>query len=80
MLKGSPIFDRNLVRPILVQRGEIIRIVARIGEVEIAAGGVALAQGAAGDLIRVQNSTTKRFLTGKVQADKSVLVIDQQGG
>jgi len=39
-----------------------------------------MAQGAVGDLIRVQNLTTKRFLTGRVQQDKSVLVLNQQGG
>ena len=39
-----------------------------------------MSQGAAGDLIRVQNLTTKRFLTGRVQEDKSVLVLNYQGG
>ena len=53
---------------------------ARIGDIEVSAGGLAMAQGAAGDMIRVQNLTTKRILTGRVQADKSVLVLNHQGG
>ena len=39
-----------------------------------------LVQGAAGDLVRVQNLVTKKFLTGRVQNDKSVLVLNQPGG
>ncbi len=77
---GSVLFERSLTRPILVKQGEMIRIAARIGEIEVSAGGVAMSQGAAGDLIRVQNLTTKRFLTGRVQEDKSVLVLNHQGG
>ena len=80
MPPGSIISERSLVRPILVQRGENVKIVARIGEIDVYANGVAFAQGAAGDLIRVQNTTTKRILTGRVQEDKSVLVLNQPGG
>jgi len=80
MPPGSIISERSLVRPILVQRGENVKIVARIGEIDVYANGVAFAQGAAGDLIRVQNTITKRILTGRVQEDKSVLVLNQPGG
>ena len=77
---GTVLFERLLSRPILVRHGVIIRIAARIGDSEVSAGGLAMAQGAAGDMIRVQNLTTKRILTGRVQADKSVLVLNHQGG
>ena len=77
---GSVIGERNLTRPILVKRGENVKIVARVGELEVVANGVAFAQGAAGDLVRVQNLVTKKFLTGRVQNDKSVLVLNQPGG
>lgn len=77
---GNVLNERSLTRPILVKSGEMVRIAARIGEIEVSAAGVALSQGASGDLIRVQNLTTKRLLTGRVQDDKSVLVLNQQGG
>lgn len=77
---GSVIGERNLTRPILVKRGESVKIVARVGEIEVFANGVSYAQGAAGDLVRVQNLVTKKFLTGRVQNDKSVLVLNQTGG
>lgn len=80
MTQGSILHERALVRPILVKQGEMVRIAARIGEIEVSASGLALSAGAAGDLIKVQNLTTKRLMTGRVQADKSVLVLDQQGG
>jgi flagella basal body P-ring formation protein FlgA len=54
--------------------------VARIGDIDVDGGGVAFSQGASGDLIRVQNTITKRILTGRVQEDKSVLVLNQPGG
>ncbi len=77
---GSILYEKALSRPILILRGEIVRLTSRIGDIEVSAGGVALSQGAAGDLVRVQNSTTKKILTGRVQEDKSVLVLSQQGG
>ncbi|HWR29415.1 MAG TPA: flagellar basal body P-ring formation chaperone FlgA [Negativicutes bacterium] len=80
IVPGSIISERSLVRPILIQRGEIVRIVARIGDIEIYANGISFSQGASGDLVRVQNTTTKRFLNGRVQDDKSVLVLNQPGG
>ena len=80
MPPGSVLSERNLSRPILIKRGENIRIVARVGELEVFANGVTFSQGAAGDLVRVQNSVTKRIMTGRVQEDKSVLVLNQSGG
>ena len=80
MAPGTVMTERNVKRPIVVQRGEIVQLRARIGELEVAANGVALAAGAAGDLIKVQNSTTKKILTGRVQEDKTVLVLNQTGG
>ena len=77
---GSIISEKSLMRPILVKRGEIVRITARVGEIEVVANGIAFSQGASGDLVKVQNTVTKKILTGRVQEDKSVLVIDQQGG
>ena len=80
MPPGSVLSERSVTRPILVRRGELVRILARIGEIEIYANGVSYSQGAVGDLIRVQNTTTKKILTGRVQADKTVLVLNQPGG
>ena len=77
---GTVIGERNLMRPILIQRGEVVQVRARIGEMEVSASGVALSPGAFGDVIRVQNTNTKKILTGHVQEDKSVLVLNQQGG
>lgn len=77
---GAVIYEKALMRPIVIQRGAMVRLSSRIGELEVSANGVALASGAVGDIIRVQNSNTKRMLTGRVQEDKSVLVLDQPGG
>jgi len=77
---GSVLSERSVMRPIVVQRGEVVKVLAKIGELEIAANGVALSGGAVGDVIRVQNSNTKKIMTGRVREDKSVLVLDQPGG
>lgn len=77
---GSVLYGHSLTRPILVRRGETVRLTARVNGIAVEASGTALSQGAAGDTVRVQNSTTNRVLTGRVQDDKSVLVLNQQGG
>ena len=77
---GSILYDKALSRPIVIRQGEIVHMKARIGELEVTASGVALSQGAAGDMVKVQNSSTKRIMTGRVQDDKSVLVMNQQEG
>ena len=80
VIPGTVLGERTLMRPMLVRRGESIRLLARVGTLEVSALGVALSGGAMGELIRVQNSTTKKIMNGYVQDDKSVLVMDQQGG
>ena len=77
---GTVLGERNVTRPLIVKRGETVRLLARVGTLEVAALGIALANGASGDLIKVQNSTTKKIMNGHVQDDKSVLVMNQQGG
>ena len=77
---GTVLTENMLIKPMLIRRGDVVRIVARIGQMEVSASGLALSQGGVGDRIRVQNVDTKKYLTGRVQADKSVLVLDDRGG
>lgn len=77
---GTVITEAMLVKPLLVRRGDTIRIVARVGQMEVSAAGLALSQGGIGDRIRVQNLDSKRYLSGRIQADKSVLVLEDRGG
>lgn len=77
---GTVLSERSLMRPLLVRRGDSIRLIAKVNGLEVAAMGVALSQGAAGDIVKVQNTATKKILNGRVQEDKSVLVLNQQGG
>jgi flagella basal body P-ring formation protein FlgA len=77
---GTVLTENMIVKPTLIKRGDTVRIVARIGQMEVSAAGLALSQGGVGDRIRVQNIDTKKYLSGRVQADKSVLVMEDRGG
>ena len=77
---GTVLTENMIVKPTLIKRGDTVRIVARIGQMEVSAAGLALSQGGVGDRIRVQNIDTKKYLSGRVQADKSVLVLEDRGG
>ena len=70
---GDPIDLRNLRRPLLVQRGELIRIRARAAGVQVTTTAKALEPGAIGDLILVQslenNAKYSAHVTGSQQAD-----------
>jgi len=55
-----------LQEPKLVRRGEQITILATAGGIEVRMNGTALADGSAGDRIRVRNNRSKRVVQGTV--------------
>jgi len=58
----------------LVSRGQPVRLRYESGALRIDATGVAREEGRVGDLVRVQNPTSRRELRGRVAADGSVHV------
>lgn len=63
---GQPLLRSQLVEPLLIKRGEAVRIVARNGGIEVHAGGEALDAGRRNESIRVRNSSTGRIIAARV--------------
>ena len=74
-LRGGQILrERDLRRPIVVKRGQIVEIIARTSNVLITLKGRAQDSGAKGDVIRVRNATSKKVLLAQVVGPKTVEV------
>lgn len=65
---GTVLQPTMLVAPRLVRRGDLVTIQAEAGAVNVRASGIALADGAAGDRIRVRNALTKKVIQATVAA------------
>ena len=64
---GSPLGPRDLKSVPLVARGDLVRIVARVGGVVASTVGKSMETGGVGDLVRVENLQSGRLLTGTLQ-------------
>lgn len=58
----------------IVRRGQILTLLARGGGIEVRGSGRALADAAAGDRVKVQNTASKRVVEGTVLADGVIQV------
>lgn len=73
---GQVVLRQMLVMPVLVKRGEAVRIVARSGPVEVTSTGEALEAGRGEDTVRVRNAATGRVIRARVTASGTVEPID----
>lgn len=64
---GAPVGPQDLKSVPLVARGDLVRIVARVGGVVASTTGKSLETAGLGDLVRVENLQTGRLLTGTLQ-------------
>ena len=64
--KDRCIKEWMLERPLVVKRGDLITILAESGNLRVTVPGRVLAKGYTGDLIRVQNSMSKKVIYARV--------------
>ena len=76
LLPGEMIALASVDNPRLVKVGGNVRIIYADQGLQISATGVAQQAGALGEIIRVRNQDSGLFVSGRVQADGSVLVGD----
>jgi len=76
LLPGQPIATNAVDNPRIVTVGSQVRIIFSEGGMQITTYGVAQQPGALGDVIRVRNTESGLFVSGRVQADGSILVGD----
>lgn len=71
---GHPLFLSALAAPALVERNQLTTLVYELGALTISAEGRAMERGAAGDLVRVMNLTSRTIVQGAVQPDATISV------
>jgi flagella basal body P-ring formation protein FlgA len=76
---GAVLTNFSLRKPIIIKRGSTVNIVARSGGLEVSTVGVAMQDGILGQIIRVQNANSHRFISGKVLDEDNVLSASSSG-
>lgn len=71
--EGRPVVAGALRVPVLVSRNQIVRIAYDSGMLRIEAEGRALSEGAAGDLVRVMNLSSRKMISAVVAPDGTLL-------
>jgi flagella basal body P-ring formation protein FlgA len=79
MLAGTPLTEAMVDKPVMVKRGATVNILVQVGDMIVAAGGLAMQAGREGELIRVQNVTSKRMVTARV-VDRNTVQVKIYGG
>ena len=75
---GRPILPEHLGPPAIVNRNQFVPLVFEHGTLLITTEGRALGRGAAGDWVRVLNTTSKNTVTGRISDDGRVVVTSQR--
>ncbi|MEG6585103.1 flagellar basal body P-ring formation chaperone FlgA [Dendrosporobacter sp. 1207_IL3150] len=79
IVPGELISETMLAKPIIVKRGSIINILARIGDIEVKAAGQAQQDGSQGQIIRVQNTNSKKSVSARVLDEGTAQVVTFNG-
>ena len=74
--EGRPIQATLLQAPKLIERNQIVRLSFRRGALRIDTHGRTLAEGAAGDVIRVMNLDSRSIITALVEDDGSLTALN----
>jgi len=72
--KGSPLTSRLLKERPLVKRGDLVEAWVQTGKITVNMKAEALENGINGQLIRLRNPVTKRYLRGKVTGEQMVII------
>ncbi len=72
---GTPLTEASVDKPVVMKRGAAVTILVKAGDMVVAAGGQAMQEGREGELIRVQNVTSKRIVNARVVDANTVQVI-----
>lgn len=72
--EGTVITSQLLDNPIVIEKGEVVNIIAENSRLVVRAKGRALEKGKMGDSIRVKNTSSDREIYGKVVGDNAIFV------
>lgn len=65
---GKPILASHIEHPPLVYKGQLVKIILHQGPLYLSATGIARMSGKENDMIRVQNTSSKKLIFGRVTA------------
>ncbi|MBU0675093.1 MAG: flagellar basal body P-ring formation chaperone FlgA [Proteobacteria bacterium] len=71
---GALVYDRFLEEPPLVERGDLVTIVARNEHLSLSVPGRLREEGTLGDLVRVKNLISRKELLARVEDERTVVV------
>ncbi|MEY8841725.1 flagellar basal body P-ring formation chaperone FlgA [Cribrihabitans sp. XS_ASV171] len=71
---GRPILPGDIGPPALVDRNDLVTLIYDTGLLTISTEGRALGRGAAGELIRVMNLSSRTTVSGRIRPDGSIEV------
>lgn len=74
LAEGTPLVDSMIIEPLMVERGDQVKLVYRTATMELTAVGVACENGKRGQAISVQNVTSQKRLVGRVIDPKTILI------
>ena len=75
LMPSAVLTDSVVSRPLLIKRGNMVTILARMGGMEVTAAGQAMQDGNEGQLIRVQNISSGKTISAKVLDTSTVQVL-----
>ena len=71
--EGRPVVATALRAPVLVSRNQIVRVAFDSGPLRIEAEGRALSEGAAGDVVRIMNLTSRNTISAVIHPDGTLV-------
>jgi len=72
LVAGKPIATSAIAEPVVVERGQSVKLVFRADGLVISCVGVSLQSGSVGDIIKLRNADSGVTVSGKVMADGHV--------
>jgi flagella basal body P-ring formation protein FlgA len=70
----TPFNPYNLELAKVVRKGQEVHIIATSGNLKISMGGIAMSDGSLGDIIKVQNATSKKIVEAQVSGKQQVTI------
>jgi len=71
----APLFNSDMKLPVLVKRGQVVTMNLNSGRISLTTQGLATQDGKKGDVIKIENITSKQIITAVVTGEREVNII-----
>lgn len=80
VIAGRPVYRKDVMSPLLIERGDTVSLIYRNSHMEIKTSGRAMDNGAEGEIVRIKNEDSGKIITAQVQANGELIVNYNDGG